>query len=401
MVSTSEPTSRSAQAASNSTEVAPAASAKASDDQDPLDHLPPLDLPGEVTRSGASPTTTPPAAPDPEPKSGDLSKNKLGARREGSASTSQTEPTAAPSPTAEPAPSAGVGPGLSRFVAVDLKLAGGGAPSAAGLQWLVEKGYRTLLDLREPSEVPPSFIAEVTNKGLRYVALPMSLKTIDRDHVDRFHFEIAATEARPLFFFDSNGTRSGALWYIRRILVDRVDPQIARREAEELGLVDKTDWLAATDYVAKLNSQRAASNSSEAQSPSVASPGPASAAAPAQKAAEGIPGSTEAARGDSIQAEPRSANLPTDPGSTTVASTSVTPAIASIADPAQTQSPSDPSSFSEPLAWRPFAAMVLTGLSLPLAYWTRSIVPSLLTKTLSSLPAPGRRPKSLPDESGG
>ena len=54
---------------------------------------------------------------------------------------------------------------MARFLAVDLKLAGGGAPSTPGLQWLVEKGYRTLLDLREPSEVPASFIAEVTQQG--------------------------------------------------------------------------------------------------------------------------------------------------------------------------------------------------------------------------------------------
>ena len=68
-----------------------------------------------------------------------------------------------------------------------------------GVKWLVEKGYRTVLDLRETSEVPLEFIAEVTNLGLRYVALPISLKKIDRGHVDRFNFEIASGEARPLF----------------------------------------------------------------------------------------------------------------------------------------------------------------------------------------------------------
>ena len=136
--------------------------------------------------------------------------------------------------------SASVGPGINRFVAVDLKLAGGSAPSSEGLKWLVDKGYRTVLDLRESSEVPSSFIAEVTGLGLRYVALPINLETIDRAHVDRFNFEVAAGEARPLFFFDADGTRAGALWYIRRIANDRVDHQIARREAEGLGLTDKS-----------------------------------------------------------------------------------------------------------------------------------------------------------------
>ena len=132
--------------------------------------------------------------------------------------------TSAPAPAAEADPaSSSIGTGITRFAAVDLKLAGGSCTSADGLKWLVDKGYRTVLDLRESSEVPSSFIAEVTSLGLRYVALPISLKTIDRDHVDRFNFEVAAGEARPLFFFDSDGTRAGALWYIRRIANDRVD----------------------------------------------------------------------------------------------------------------------------------------------------------------------------------
>ncbi len=57
--------------------------------------------------------------------------------------------------------------------------------------------------------------------------LPVNLKTLDPDRLERFNFELAATEARPLFFFDSDGSRAGALWYIRRVTVDRVDPQLA------------------------------------------------------------------------------------------------------------------------------------------------------------------------------
>src|SRR5262249_39196816 len=147
--------------------------------------------------------------------------------------------------------------GLAHFVAVDLKLAGGSAPSSAGLKWLFEKGYRTLLDLRESSEVPSSFIAEVTKHGLRYVALPIGPNTIDRDHVARFNFELAAPEARPLFFFDSQGDRAGALWYIRRIENDRIDSQLAKREAGELGLKDNAYWLASDRYIAGLNSSAA------------------------------------------------------------------------------------------------------------------------------------------------
>ena len=63
-------------------------------------------------------------------------------------------------------------------------------------------------------------------------------------------------EARPLFFFDSDGSRAGALWYIRRVTVDRVDPQLARREAEDIGLKDRVAWESATGYVQRLEAAK-------------------------------------------------------------------------------------------------------------------------------------------------
>ena len=52
----------------------------------------------------------------------------------------------------------------------------------------------------------------------------------------------------------------------------------------------------------------------------------------------------------------------------------------------------------ENTAWRPLAAMIVTGLTFPLAYWTRSVMPTIVSRTLASLPAPGRRLRSLPRE---
>ena len=71
--STLEPTSRSAQALARRTK----AETSGADDQDPLDHLPPLDLPGEVTKSAATPPV-PPAA-DRNEKSGSEAEKKSSA----------------------------------------------------------------------------------------------------------------------------------------------------------------------------------------------------------------------------------------------------------------------------------------------------------------------------------
>ena len=306
--------------------------------------------------------------------------------------------TSGTTPAGQPSPSASVGPGINRFVAVDLKLAGGSAPSTDGLKWLVDKGYRTVLDLREPSEVPSSFITEVTNLGLRYVALPISLKTIDRAHVDRFNFEVAAGEARPLFFFDSDGTRAGALWYIRRIASDRVDHQIARREAEELGLTDKSYWAAATNYVAGLGGPRTTATSADpGQSSSPSAVSPSDSQADQNQARAG-----ETQTGDTCADAPESSPVERPTPATVAPAQAVDRSRTTQAEP-NSSAPADSVAASAPdltFAWRPFAAMVLSGLALPLAYWSRTLTPTLLSKARASLPGPAHRPKSLPVESG-
>jgi hypothetical protein len=249
--STPAPTTRSAQARSSP----PIDDSRAIDDQDPLDHLPPLDLPAEVTTPGSPPVSAPPfdggAKPGADPKAASAS------QRERAQAASESTPSTPPAPAAEPEPAASASLGIARFASVDSKLAGGSAPSVVGLAWLAVKGYRTLLDLLDVADVPPSFIADATSRGFRYLSLPIGLNTLDREHVTRFNFEIAAAEARPLYFFDADGSRAGALWCIRRIIVDRVDPQIARQEGLELGLADGTPWRAATAaYVADQGTAR-------------------------------------------------------------------------------------------------------------------------------------------------
>jgi len=344
-----------------------------------LDHLPPLDLPSDVTEKTTTPPVAPAAqrkpqqspAPTPAPPSDHLS------------GRSSREPDLALAATAMPAPdpasSAGGAPGISRFVAVDLKLAAGSVPAAAGLDWLTEKGYKTLVDLRESSETDLPFITEATRRGLRYIALPINLKSIDRGHVVRFNFELASAEARPLYFFDSDGTRAATLWYIRRIAVDRVNTEIARREAEDLGLKNPDYWAAARIYLERVDNLR--SQALDATGP-VSTADPPATEKPAPQPAR----ATEAADSHAAAAAA--------PGSspTPLAHSSVAPAASSPAP-----STTSPASL-EATAWHPYAAVVITGLTFPLGYLGRSIVPTILARTLASLPAPARRLKSLPRE---
>lgn len=325
---------------------------------DPLDNMPPLPLPERLTSGEGVAAPAPPASTKPEAKSTTA------------APASEKAPPEATNPPAPPA-AAQASPGPRRFVSLEPKLAGGSLPTPAGLDWLRDKGYKTFLDLRESKEVQPSFIADVTNRGMRYVALPVSAKTLDADHISRFQFELSLAEARPLYFCDADGSRSGALWYVRRLTVDKIDTQAATREAEELGLSDKTFWLAATKYVEKVNPPKAA----EATPP----------ANPAKSVFD------KASALNRLPDEPESKALEAN-----------TPPSGPAASPRnQDQAPAPtPVAVHDPSAWRSFAALMITGLTAPLAYMGRTALPSLWSAKRASLPAPERQPKSLPGASG-
>ena len=64
--------------------------------------------------------------------------------------------------------------------------------------------------------------------------------------------------AKPVHSTSSTPTErcAGTLWYIRRIAVDRVNNEIARREAEDLGLNNPDYWLTARSYLERLDNLR-------------------------------------------------------------------------------------------------------------------------------------------------
>ncbi len=341
-----------------------------------------------MTKSATSPPS-PPAAPA-EAKASGAAPDDRTTQRDPDEAAADVRLTVAPEPVPDSASAAGIG--IARFASVNLKLAGGGLPSAAGLTWLVEKGYRTLVDLRESPEVSPSFITSVANRGLRYVALPINLKTIDTKDVARFNFEVGADDARPLFFFDSDGSRPGALWYIRRLTVDQVDPQLARREAEELGLLDKTAWLATTQYVEKRNADLAHPESARSGATNTSS----------QTESKDHAASADRDRGDEIPAimAATADNAPTPTAGQSRSTDANRRTSDPIGDEGKPVDKTDSLPMRDTLVWRPLAAVLLTGLSVPLVYWTRTAVPAVISRARASLPAPGLRPRSLPLESG-
>lgn len=326
-----------------------------------LDNLPELDVPPEAVgrkdnspaapaavKTGAasaasapasSPTTTSASPHDP-----------IGGRAEGAGVVRDTSLAAAPAPDVDNAANGAVG--VARFVPVDLKLAGGSAPTTVGLGWLAEKGYKTVLDLRDPAKIDPTFMGEAARRGLRYVSFPTDLAKLDADHVERFSAELALDAARPLYFFDEDGRTAGALWYIRAALNDKVGWDVARRDAESMGLIDAGSWKVVRDFVdARVGTKSAA-------------PGGASKPAPAATAPV-----------------PKQAHAPVEHHLADASTTVVVP------EPPKPVRGSD--DYSD--AWKSIAALFVTGLTFRAAFIGRSSIATFRSRTRASLPAPAPR----------
>jgi len=209
----------------------------------PLDNIPPLDLTEDVARR-ASISPVPPEAEVVKPSVGERPASASATDADGGGVKVGLETSLAP--------------GLKHFAAVKPGLYGGSLPDADGLDWIKDKGIKTIIDLREPNEVDRAFVDGIAARGFRYVSLPISISRLEASHVARFAEETTRTESRPVFFFDADGSRSGLLWYVYRLTSDKVDAQLASREAEELGLADRSTWLAASRFLDSIRPTSAA-----------------------------------------------------------------------------------------------------------------------------------------------
>jgi protein tyrosine phosphatase (PTP) superfamily phosphohydrolase (DUF442 family) len=230
-------------------------------------------------------------------------------------------------------------------------------PTEAGWAFLLEKGYKTVIDLRETSEVQSGDVALAARSGFRYIPLPVTLQTLNATTLAKFQEEITLAGSRPLLFFDDNGARPAVMWYLKQVSIDKIDPADAAREAEEIGPKDTRYWLAAASLLegAKLPGvvPPAASPDSTISIPATA-PGP-------------------------------DAPLPTSPST-------------SSAESDYPVAKSENAPVADPSAWKPYAALMVAGLGLPVAYVSRNAL-NFRPFARASLPAPARAPKAIPSSS--
>lgn len=143
--------------------------------------------------------------------------------------------------------------GITNFTKVDAVVACGGATEVSALDGLKQDGFKTIINLRLPTEQGAN-IDENRGKaqaiGLKYVHIPFSGSAPDPKAVDQFLATVADKTNQPVYIHCAAAGRVAAMWMVKRVLQDGWDVEKAAEEARVIGPANKVLEQFARDYIA-------------------------------------------------------------------------------------------------------------------------------------------------------
>jgi len=163
-----------------------------------------------------------------------------------------------PAPTDEPSASA-LPAGIAAFAQVKEGVNNGLRPHLEGIDWLKAKGYKNVVFLRSGNEDDSSDRRQFENRGLKYQSLTIAPATINPALVTEFNRLVNDADGRPIFVYDIDGKRAGAMWYLYFRTSEMLDDDQSRVRAGRFGLKDKGDaeqtqlWTAVQKYLSERN----------------------------------------------------------------------------------------------------------------------------------------------------
>lgn len=122
------------------------------------------------------------------------------------------------------------------FIVLQPGLVGSGPPAPSEISQLQERGYSTIINLRQASE--PGVAQEraaAEAAGLHYVSIPMSGSNFALADVNLLRQALAAAPAGDVLLHCGSGSRVGALWAMTRAVEEGLTPNEARALALRAG----------------------------------------------------------------------------------------------------------------------------------------------------------------------
>lgn len=143
--------------------------------------------------------------------------------------------------------------GIANFTRVDAVFACAGATEVAALEGLKADGFKTVVNLRLPSERGANIEesrAKAEALGLTYVHIPVDTSNLDPAAVDRFLAVVSQPANHPVYIHCAAASRAGAMMMAKRVLLDGWDVDRAAEEARAIGMRGEALERFIRDYVA-------------------------------------------------------------------------------------------------------------------------------------------------------
>ncbi len=135
------------------------------------------------------------------------------------------------------APSSFSAAGVQNYHRLEDGIATANAITPSAIPNLAAAGFKTVIDLRAPSESGVAEEAAVAQQSdIKYVNIPVTLPTLSGEQVRAVARILDDHSNRPVLMHCSSGNRVGAVMELYREQIHGVDRATARKEAQTIGL---------------------------------------------------------------------------------------------------------------------------------------------------------------------
>jgi len=142
-------------------------------------------------------------------------------------------------------------PGVTNFARLETTVACGGATTPEAVPEIKKLGFKSIINLRQPTENGANVDAEAAAAnaaGINFFNIPFNGASPDPKVADQFLKTITTPGNEPAYIHCAAGNRAGAMWMIKRLVVDKWETERAFEEASALGLTSPALKQFAIDY---------------------------------------------------------------------------------------------------------------------------------------------------------
>ena len=143
-------------------------------------------------------------------------------------------------------------PGITNLARVETTVACAGAVTPSAVSEIKKMGFVSIINLRQPTEQGADIEGETAaakTAGINFFNIPFNNAEPSTAVVDQFLQTITQPGNQPAFIHCASGNRAAAMWFVKRVLVDKWDLDKAGAEAASLGLTNTNLKNFMMDYI--------------------------------------------------------------------------------------------------------------------------------------------------------